>query len=284
MIIPAHNEEAVIARCLSTALADRPAGYPIEVIVAANGCSDRTVQRARDAAPHATILDLPDGSKTSAINAAIAAASITPCVVLDADVECNFDSLRALAEALTTDGVMTASPRIRMDLMGLSLPMKAYCNAWLKTPFAKAGEGGSGCYGLSAAAINQIGGFPDIIADDFWVQTRFTKAQKRLVTHTSDGQDVYSIVRPPRTMLEQIKVEARRQAGNAQVRALHPMPRSDAAVSSAADGGLLSSGLSLFELLAYGTVKVAARALKQAKKLKGSDGVWVRDLSSRGQG
>lgn len=63
VIIPAHNEEAVIGRCLQTVLHDAPTAYPFEIIVAANGCTDRTAELAAVSAPDARILEIAEGSK-----------------------------------------------------------------------------------------------------------------------------------------------------------------------------------------------------------------------------
>ena len=46
VIIPAHNEEKVLGRCLDALLADSRPGE-MEIVVAANGCTDRTVEIAR---------------------------------------------------------------------------------------------------------------------------------------------------------------------------------------------------------------------------------------------
>ena len=49
-IIPAHNEELLIDRCLANLRAAATAsGKPFEIIVAADGCTDRTVAIAREA-------------------------------------------------------------------------------------------------------------------------------------------------------------------------------------------------------------------------------------------
>ena len=130
VIIPAHNEEAVIGRCLRTMLQDAPAGHAMQIIVAANGCSDRTVEVARAVAPSATVLDLPVGSKTGAINEANRAAFHFPRIYLDADVECGYASLLALAEIIRLPDVMTAAPSIRMDLSRSNALMRAYYRAW----------------------------------------------------------------------------------------------------------------------------------------------------------
>ncbi|MEE4207804.1 MAG: glycosyltransferase, partial [Parvularcula sp.] len=202
LIIPAHNEEAVIARCLRTALEDAPDPSDVEVIVAANGCTDRTVEIARSF-PSVTVLDLPVGSKTVAINAANDAASGFPRIYLDADIECEYRSLRALAQVLEQPGVMTAAPAIRLDLSHGNWLIRSYYAAWMKQPFAKAGRGGAGCYGLSRAALKAIGEFPPIIGDDIWIHSRFPEAQKRFVDRDAEGRPVYSIVRPPGSAWQQ---------------------------------------------------------------------------------
>ncbi len=71
VIIPAHNEEAVIARCLSSLLEGAPSGTAeeVEVIVVCNGCDDHTAQVAREIAPRATVLEIPVASKVAALNA-----------------------------------------------------------------------------------------------------------------------------------------------------------------------------------------------------------------------
>ena len=79
IIIPANNEQAYIGRCLDAVLAQRmPEDAPkVRVVVAANACTDDTVVLARAATPRADargwtieVLDLPQGGKAGALNAA----------------------------------------------------------------------------------------------------------------------------------------------------------------------------------------------------------------------
>ncbi|AWW72902.1 glycosyl transferase family 2 [Erythrobacter sp. KY5] len=281
LIIPAHNEEAVIARCLATATDSMAPGDPMEVIVAANGCTDGTVAIAKASAPSAQVLALPEGSKTGAINAALRIASHAPVIILDADVECNHTSLAALADALHAPGVMTAAPAIRLNLDRCNWFVKAYYRAWAQQPYAKAGKGGAGCYGLSRAAIDQIGEFPPIIGDDIWIHTRFADDTKRMITQTPLGDPVFSIVRPPRTASQQIKVEARRQIGNSEVRQNHP---SSFMTSLAGQQGLsvaLRSGASPIDLAVFYSMKVLARLQARLDAWRGRGASWTRDLTSR---
>lgn len=281
VIIPAHNEEAVIARCLQTILQDAPPGHELEIIVAANGCTDRTVEIAKATAPHATVLDLPVGSKTGAINAANRVARHFPRIYVDADVECGYWTLAALAEELRGQDVMTAAPAIRMDLSRCNWLMKAYYRAWSRQPYAKAGKGGAGCYGLSAEALASVGEFPPIIGDDIWIHTRFPDAVKRYIAQDRHGRDVFSVVHPPRTALQQIKVEARRQLGNAEVRRLYPSPYFANANNGGGLSAALRSGTNPFDLAAFFAIKFAARALARWNRNRGRGKTWARDMSTR---
>ncbi len=281
LIIPAHNEAAVISRCLNTARCGASSAVPFEIIVAANGCTDQTVERARDAAPQAKIIDLAIGSKTAAINAANGEASHFPRIFLDADVECDYPSLVALALALKEPNAMTAAPTIQLDLTQCNWIMKAYYRAWSLQPYAKAGNGGAGCYGLSKEALHKVGKFPDIIADDFWIHTRFPDEQKRYVTNDGEGRPVTSIVYPPRTAREQIKVEARRQNGNAEARRLHPSPYLKQANHTGGLAAAIRSGTNPADLAIFFTVKLSARILARWNRMRGLGKAWSRDASTR---
>jgi len=281
VIIPAHNEEAVIGRCLLKVMQDAPADCGMEIIVAANGCIDRTAQIARETAADVMVLELARGSKTAAINAALEGAGASPCIVLDADVICSFWTMRALADALNEEGVMTASPAIRLDLEDADSFVRAYYRTWMRQPYAKAGSGGAGCYGLSQAALNQIGEFPDILGDDVWIHTRFAQAQKRYVEQDKDGRPVFTIVRPPQTLREQVHVEARRQRGNKQVQANYPSPHNLRSGGSEGLKGAAQNASSLFDLASFVGIKLLARMLASWQSLTGRSETWARAQSSR---
>lgn len=281
VIIPAHNEEAVIGHCLRSILQDAPPGHAMEVIVVTNGCVDSTAKAARNAAPDAKIIELAQGSKTLAINVANKAASHFPRIVLDADVVCSYRTLRALAHVLQEPGVMTAAPAIRLDLAGTDKLIQGYYRIWMRQPFARAGKGGAGCYGLSRAALERIGEFPDIIGDDIWIHTRFPDEEKRYVDRDEDGKPVFTVVRPPRTAWQQLRVEARRVIGTRQVQARHPSPYN---FKSGGAGGLkhaICNATSLFDLLAFAGLKLSARLLAKWQTLVGRGSEWTRDSSSR---
>lgn len=281
VIIPAHNEEAVIARLLEGLVEGLPDDVRPELVIAANGCSDRTVEQARKVAPWAKVVELSTGSKTRAINEANRLATRSARIVLDADVECNFETLEALAAEVRKPGVMIAAPEIRLDLTRCNALAAAYYRAWKEQPYAKQGKGGAGCYALSLEAMDAIGEFPDVISDDIWVHTRFPDEQRRLVSRDLCGRPAFTLVHPPRSAHEQIRVEARRQNGNMQVRHDHPSPYM---VQSGGSGGIksaLSGPAAKSDVAIFFAMKLCARVLASWNKMTGRAGRWSRDLGSR---
>src|SRR3954454_17566308 len=119
VVIPAHDEEAVIGRCLEAFLPGLGAGEAA-VVVAANGCHDRTVEIARRFAG-VEVLDLPAPSKTQALNAADDVLDVFPRIYLDADIVVTANALRAMAAALAGPEPRVAAPQIRFRLEGRPL-------------------------------------------------------------------------------------------------------------------------------------------------------------------
>ena len=136
VIIPAHDEEAVLERCLLAALEDAPEQPGIQIIVVANGCSDRTSSIARKFATKVKLIETDRASKTHAINLGLEHAGQGPVLVMDADVTCDFRSLRATARALTQDGFMAASPRLEVDVSQSPYSVRAYYRVWYQLPYA----------------------------------------------------------------------------------------------------------------------------------------------------
>lgn len=283
IIIPAHNEEAVIARCLDAIYREAPPDVLPEVIVVANGCSDRTVEVARAAAPAAVVLNLAAGSKAAALNAGNKAATLTPRLFLDADIACDYRALAATAEVLLDPKVKAASPALRVDVDRCSAFVRAYYRVWTKQPYITDRLVGSGVYGLSREGLDAIGEFPPIFGDDIWIKTRFSREERRNVATDQEGLPVHFTVLPPRTLWSLLKVEARRRIGDGEVRQMFPTTQGSGRTTST--GSLTASlrkGASVFDLGIYLGVKTLARAMYSWHKLRGRGSVWTRDLSARG--
>jgi cellulose synthase/poly-beta-1,6-N-acetylglucosamine synthase-like glycosyltransferase len=98
VIIPAYNEESVIAARIANL---RSLAYPperLEVIVCSDGSSDRTAERARAAGADA-VLELPRGGKIRAQDAGVARAHGQLLAFTDANAQWQPDALRQLVDA-----------------------------------------------------------------------------------------------------------------------------------------------------------------------------------------
>ena len=106
IIIPAHNESAVIARCLQTMLQDAREDE-LEIIVVANGCSDDTAAKARAVSPAVRVIDTATPGKSNAINVGDEAATGFPRFYVDADVQLPIHSIRRVSQISAQSRTMT---------------------------------------------------------------------------------------------------------------------------------------------------------------------------------
>jgi cellulose synthase/poly-beta-1,6-N-acetylglucosamine synthase-like glycosyltransferase len=119
LIVAAHDEEAVIERKVVDALS---LDYPrdrLEVIVASDGSTDRTVELAR-AAGADLVLDLPRGGKVAALNAAVERARGEVLAFSDANSFWEPDALRRLVTRLAAPGVGYACGQVLFEADGAS--------------------------------------------------------------------------------------------------------------------------------------------------------------------
>jgi hypothetical protein len=277
VVIPACNEEAVITRCLAALLVGAPDRARPEIVVVCNGCRDDTAKRAR--AFGVKVIELPNGSKSRAINVGSRVVTALPRFVVDADVVVDYAALAAAAAALAEPGVKAAAPFLRASLEGCSWPVRSYYRVWQALPYVEDALVGSGVYGLSAEGVRAIGDLPDIIADDGYVRARFEPAERRRVTADARGRPAEFVIFPPRAARDLIRIEARRRAGDAELRA-----RGAAAPPS---GALRGVGTALFrrfgpfDLAVYLAIKAAGRLRFAMERVRGRAGLWLRDESSR---
>lgn len=280
IVIPAHDEEAVIARCLEAIRADRTAHAAAEIIVAVNGSSDRTACIAREIAPEARVIELPRASKAHAINCGFTMCTHAIRLVVDADVITSYRALAATAQALAQPGVMAASPAIAIDLSRSSALVRAYYRVWESLPYVTQRLVGGGVYGLSQAGYRALGEMPDIIADDLYVRTRFSFEARRCVAADAAGIPISTIIYPPRNMRDLIRTEARRLRGKRQVDRRFATAETGTINGGQALFGAIRQGASLSDVATYVAVKLLAKALYGWHRTNGRQG-WSRDLSSR---
>lgn len=269
VLVPAHDEEQVIGRCLKALLAGVDV-TGVEVLVVANGCTDRTAQVAR--LHGADVLEVATASKVGALRAGDEMLATLPRVYLDADVVLGPGALQALARELASDLPRVGAPRAIFRTEGRPWVVRSFYEAYTRLPYVSGEMVGSGVYALSAAGRARFDTFPDLTADDLFVQRLFSSSETFVLP------DVSFTVETPRTVKGLLAVRTRTARGNRQmasqggpssvsstgstVKALVTMVRAEPRIA-------ISAGL-------YVAVTVLARWRSRRSGL-----MWDRDTSTR---
>ena len=159
VVIPAHNEEKYVARCIRSVKA--AAGYyggQVEIIVVCNRCTDRTAEIALQSG--AKVLYNEERCIAGVRNTGIAAASGEVVVTIDCDNRMTKGTLQEIALRLATGLFIGGGAPIRFERYSFPL----YCNDYL----CRLGFGLTGLYcGIFWAkkeTFEAIGGFTAIKA------------------------------------------------------------------------------------------------------------------------
>ena len=214
VVIPAHNEEAVIGRCLSRLTSDEYAGE-LQIVVVCNGCSDNTAEQAGKFAG-VQVVSIETASKIAALNTGDKHAKYFPVAYIDADIEITGRDLVIAARELS-DSIHVVAPRLNVDLAGSSWLVRAFYAVWMQLPYFSANHMvGSGVFILSEAGRKRFGLFPDIISDDGYVRSLFDSSERRTVSGCAFK------VFAPKDINSLLKIKTRVRLGNMQVVSLYP--------------------------------------------------------------
>jgi len=265
VVIAAHNEAAVIGKCLDALLADPPADG-LDVTVVANGCTDATAAVAATR-PGVRVLSLPEPGKAGALNAGDEVAVGFPRLYLDADIVLTPGSLPALVTAVEA-GLLAAVPGRRLDTTGRPLPVRAYYAINRRLPAFRDALYGRGAILLSAAGRARFGRFPALHADDLFLDSLFEAGEKGEVAGAT------SHVATPRETADLIRRLVRVRAGNKAMRAAGSTVRSSRRSSWLKDVVLPRPWLA-----PAGAVYAAITLIAERRSRTATD--WGRDESSR---
>lgn len=180
IIIPAYNEADYIGSTLEALLAQKLApGLKLEIIVAANGCTDDTVaiatgftERVQARGWHLEVLDISQGSKPNALNQADAIATGETRIYLDADITCSAELLEQLAAALDRPEPAYASGQL-VVAPAKSWVTRRFADLWSRLPFMTEDVPGAGLFAVNGAGRKRWDLFPQIISDDGYVRLQF---------------------------------------------------------------------------------------------------------------
>lgn len=277
VVIPAHNEERVIGRCLD-ALHDQAGAAGMEVVVVANGCSDATAEQARRHPLAPTVLELPVGDKAAALNAGEDAVTTLPRVYLDADIELGPGAVDALVETLEDGRVHAVAPSPRFVTDGRPWPVRSYYRVWSRLPYLSDAPVGNGVYALSAAGRARFARFPALIADDLFVQRQFAPSERCALS------DHHFLVQTPKGIRQLLAVRTRAYYGSLQLE--HELGGAlGAASASAAPGRAVARAVrrpsDLVDVVVYAVLSALAARRAQRRWRRGSTSAWDRDDSTR---
>lgn len=214
VVIAAHDEEAVIGRCLD-ALAVQREISSLEVVVSANGCHDRTAEVA--ASRGVAVVDREEPGKAAALNAGEAVVTEFPRIFLDADIIVPPHAISALAARLAKgDRALVAVPRRRVSLSGRPWPVRAYFSINENLPAFRSGLFGRGMIAVSQAGRGRFAAFPELIADDLFLDSQFADHEKCEVA------EVEVVIEAPYTTRALLRRLVRVRRGNTEMRSAHP--------------------------------------------------------------
>jgi glycosyltransferase involved in cell wall biosynthesis len=277
VVMPAHDEETIIARSLHSLVASDAKGR-LEIVVVANGCHDQTAAVAAAVSSRIRVVQIATPSKIAALNAGDDVATAFPRAYVDADVDVNADALLAVASRLDDEaGVLVGAPLLRVDTARASLAVRQYYRVWEQSEYRVPGHVGSGVYVLSKGGRARFGRFPDVIADDRFVQRLFTADERVTVGEAS------FTVPAPRTFGALLRRATRIASGNRQLAAEHPAsadgngsPRFSALIKRVAKRPSLWFAFGTY-CCGYIVPRIQARLLEAAGRTPG----WNRDDTTR---
>ncbi len=269
IIIPAHNEETLIGTCLDALVASDPISGVVEVIVAANGCTDKTADVARGYADALRakgwglrVLDLPEGGKLAALNAADRSAQGTTRAYLDADVTVSPSLMAGIERVLRSDDAAYASGQVNV-VAGEGAASRAYARLWAQVPFMTTDVPGCGLFAVNASGRARWGDWPDIIGDDAFARLKFTPDERHLVPAPYD----WPIASGFNTL---VKVRRRQNTGVAELSEKFPELLKNDGVPGLGAGGY--ARLALRDPIGFATYCAVAVMVK----IKGEDRTWSR--------
>ncbi|MGH8379957.1 glycosyltransferase family 2 protein [Pseudomonas sp.] len=186
VVVAAHNEERHIEHKLHNLLTQDYQAARLQIIVASDGSTDRTVALARHFDdPRILVLDLPRQGKNSVLNAAVSHCTGDVLVFTDADVHWLDGTLAVLLAPFADPevGGTVGNMIIPVAGKGLSLGESLYRHyeAWLRRLESRTGCTVSADGALQAVRRELYQAIPAQVNDDFFINTSAPVAGKRVV-------------------------------------------------------------------------------------------------------
>ncbi|MDM7458617.1 MAG: glycosyltransferase family 2 protein [Paracoccus sp. (in: a-proteobacteria)] len=268
-MLPAHQEEAHIGRCLDAVRDQKlPDNVAVQLVIVANGCTDRTAEIARSriaglqaAGWHVVLLETPQGGKIHALNLGDRNAQGDMRLYLDADIVVGPGMIAGLLGVLSQPGARYAGARLTVP-PARSAFSRAYARFWQRLPLVASGVTGAGLFAVNAEGRARWTTFPQVIADDLYVRLLFAPEERHLV----DIAYEWPITEGFRRL---VRVRRRQDAGTAEVLRLFP----ELSVNNRGDRPSLRQVLRIGRaepagFMAYALVAIAVRMGQKSASLE----------------
>jgi glycosyltransferase involved in cell wall biosynthesis len=274
VVIPAHNEAAVISRCLDALLSGFSIGE-LEVVVACNGCTDKTAEIVRSAGYPVRVLELDLASKSAALRAAEEVLTAFPRLYLDADVVLTGAAARQVLDCLRSGSVLAARPPIGYNTERSSALVRSYYRARVQIPAVMNSIWGAGAYGLSERGRARFESYPDVIADDLFVDQQFRHEEIEIVS----GSPV--MVNAPRRAKDLLRILRRTYQGNSENRSFSSCDTEKHTTTSSTVRGLIQLATAGPFKTMDAAMYTALAALARITVAVAPPAGWERDNGSR---
>lgn len=272
ILIPAHNEVAVIERTLlhlsrGMSLAD------FRIVVIANACSDATAAKSRSVLPQAVVIETDKAGKCNALNLGYKEADPhKPVICLDADLDVTAESLTSLLVPILEGSALAACGQMDVRASESSPLVRAYYKGWRANPYFDRGKFG-GLFALSAEAAKTIFPLPEITADDEFIRRSFSAKEKAFVT------DCRFVARAPMGLASLFNVRCRSLRGTREVQSMG-LGKMEGSSVKAVLGRALRQPSSALPIIVYLAVNTSARIVLVLRLFE-KPGQWERDLTTR---
>lgn len=270
VVIPAHNESAVIDRTVTTLLAGAAPGE-FDIVVVANACADDTARIA--AGLDVRVIETPVPGKAHALRLGDHACTAFPRLYLDADVSLTAGTVRELAAALRRTGALAAAPRPQWDLDRTTWVMRRVHRVHDVLMAPSRGLAGVGVYALSEAGHARAFPVPDVVCDDEWVDRSFDPAERIVVA------SAVSVVRPAGNVRDHLRRRVRVRRGNSELQALGKPARHDCLTLRALRRAVARRDARVGAAACYLGVLALDRAITRSQREKPIS--WATDTRSR---
>lgn len=272
VIVPAHNEENVIARTLRClAPFSRHERGDVEVIVVCNGCTDKTAEVAKTFVG-VTVVEIETASKPAAMNVGDATASRWPRLYLDADIEIEPSALETVfGELLCENGCLAARAEAVENVRNATFLVRAYYRARSRIPDRGTRLWGAGGYAVSQRGHDRFPRFPEVTNDDSYFDSLFAEGEKKVLPTEP------MLIQVPRNAIALLRVLTRHRRGQLELEmqtVSAPKDRARALLRS------VRGVPSAVDVFCYATLTEIAR-LRSRKRAGHGTARWETDASTR---